>query len=133
MENRENRTPTGQETDISKAQSQQQPQGQAGQQPEKGEKQGQQFGQGEQFETRQQGQQSELGQDKAAGSPDLGQQGDTLAQQRTDIEGASLRSEEEEDEAGTGFVGSKGERDSSSGLVEEQKFDKDGQGAPEGK
>lgn len=132
MENRENRTPTGQETDISKAQSQQQPQGQAGQQPAKGEKQGQQFGQGEQFETSQQGEQAEFGQDKAAGSPDLGQQGDTLAQQRTDVEGASLGSEEEEDEAGTGFVGSKGERDKS-GLIEDEDFKKDGQGAPEGK
>ena len=115
MENRENRTPTGQETDISKSQSQQQPQGQ---QPEKGEKQGQQ---------------AEFGQDKAAGSPDLGQQGDTFAQQRTDVEGASLGSEEEkEDEAGTGFVGSKGERDTS-GLIEDEDFKKDGQGAPEGK
>ena len=128
MENRENRTPTGQETDISKAQSQQQPQGQAGQQPEKGEKQGQQFGQGEQFETRQQGQQPEFGEDKAAGSPDLGQQGDTLAQQRTDIEGASLQSEEE-DEAGTGFVGSKSERDTSGELIK----DEDEDFTPEGK
>ena len=124
MENRENRTPTGQETDISKAKAQQQPAAQAGQQPEKGE-------QSEQFETGQQGQQPEFAQDQPAGSPDLGQQGDTLAQQRTDVEGASLESEEEE-EAGTGFVGSKGERDTS-GLVEDEDFKKDGQGAPEGK
>jgi hypothetical protein len=121
MENRENRSPTDQESDISKAQAQQQPQGQAGQQPKSG----------EQFETGQQGQQPEFGQDKSAASPDLGQQGETATQQRTDVKGASLGSEETE-EPESGFVGSKGERDTS-GLIEDEDFKKDGQGAPEGK
>jgi hypothetical protein len=114
---------TGQEKDISKAQAQQQPAAQAEQPAETGEQRGQ-------FETSQQGQQAEFAQDKPAASPDLGQQGDTLAQQRTDIEGGSLESEDE-DEAGTGFVGSKGERDTSSELVENKDVDEDY--TPEGK
>ena len=86
------------ESDISKAQSQQQPpQSEAGQQPETGE-----------FEA---GQQSE--------TPDEGLQGDTLAQQRTDIEGAASGTPES-GEAESGFVGSKGEKDTSSELVDEQ-------------
>lgn len=86
------------ESDITKAQSQQQPpQAEAGQQPETGE-----------FET---GQQSE--------TPDEGLQGDTLAQQRTDIEGAAGGTPER-GEAESGFVGSKGEKDTSSELVDEQ-------------
>jgi hypothetical protein len=115
---------TGKESDISKAQAQQQPAAQAEQPAETGEQRGQ-------FETNQQGQPAEFAQDKSAGSPDLGQQGDTLAQQRTDIEGASLQSAEEEDEPGTGFVGSKGERDTSSELVEDKDVDEDY--TPEGK
>jgi hypothetical protein len=125
MENRENRNPTGQESDISKSQAQQQPAAQANQQPKKDEKLG------EQFETGQQGQPAEFAQDQSAASPDVGQQGDTVAQQRTDVEGASLGSEESE-EPESGFVGSKGERDTS-GLIEDEDFEKDGQGAPEGK
>jgi hypothetical protein len=90
------------ETDISKAQSAQQPpEAEAGQQPETGE----------------QGQQ-EFAQDQG-GSPDEGLQGDTLAQQRTDIEGAA-RETPESGEAESGFVGSKGEKDTSSELVDEQ-------------
>lgn len=115
---------TGSESDISKAQSQQQPPNQARQQQgETGERQGQ-------FETGQQGQR-ELAQDQED-APDEGLQGDTLTQQRTDIEGASLQSPEE-GEAESGFVGAEGERDTSSELVEDQDFEKDGQGAPEGK
>jgi hypothetical protein len=122
---------TGQENDISKSQAQQQPAAQATQQPEKGEQRGEQLGQAGQFETSQQSQQAEFAQGKSAASPELGQQGDTLAQQRTDVEGASLGSEENE-EPESGFVGSKGERDTS-GLIEDEDFEKDGQGAPEGK
>jgi hypothetical protein len=129
---------TGQESDISKSQAQQQPAAQAGQQAETGQQGGQQFGQSGQFETSQQsgaeqtGDQAATGQAQPGAGPDEALQGDTLAQQRTDIEGGSLGSEDE-DEAGTGFVGSKGEGDTSSELVDEQQFDKDGQGAPEGK
>ena len=46
------------------------------------------------------------------------------------VEGASL---EEEGEEEGGFVGSEGRRDTSSELVEDQDFEKGGQGAPEGK
>jgi hypothetical protein len=115
---------TGQESDISKSQAQQQPAAQAGQQAPTGQQAGQ-------FETSQKDQQAEFAQDKSAASPDVGQQGDTMAQQRTDIEGGSLGSEETE-EPESGFVGSKGERDTS-GLIEDEDFEKDGQGAPEGK
>ena len=101
-------------SDISKAQSQQQPpQTQSGQQPETG----------------QQGRE-ELGQDKA-GSPDEGLKGEALAQQRTDIEGAAGETPER-GEAESGFVGSKGEQDTSSELVDEEDEEKGGQRAPEG-
>jgi hypothetical protein len=97
------------ESDISKAQSQQQPQAEAGQRPETGE--------AGQFETGQEGRQ-EFAQDQG-GSPDEGLQGDTLAQQRTDIEGAA-RETPEGGETESGFVGSKGEQDTSSELVDEE-------------
>jgi len=103
-------------TDISKAQSQQQPPQQAKQQPEPGEQR--------QFETG----------EAEAGQPDQGLQGDTLSQQRTDVEGASLKSEAT-GEAESGFVGAEGQQDTSSELIDEEEKDfvKDGQGAPEGK
>ena len=122
---------TGSESDISKSQSQQQQPNQASQQQSQtGERQGQ-------FETGQQqggaeltGDQAATGQAQGGARPDEGLQGDTLAQQRTDIEGASL---EEEGEEEGGFVGSEGRQDTSSELVEDQDFEKGGQGAPEGK
>ena len=109
------------ESDISKAQSQQQPQGQAGQQREPG-----------QFESGQRDQQ-QFGQQQG-GSPDEGLQSDTLSEQRTDIEGEARQSPERGEE-GSGFVGSKGQRDRSSELIDEEDedFAKGGQGAPEGK
>ena len=116
---------TGTESDISKAQSQQQPPSQASQQrPETGQQAGQ-------FETGQQGHQ-QSGQDRPGAAPDESLQGETLAQQRTDIEGASRQSPEK-GEAESGFVGAEGEQDTSSELVEDQDFEKGGQGAPEGK
>ena len=122
MANEQDKNPsTGTESDISKSQSQQQPQGQAGQQSESRERSGQ-------FETGQQGRE-EFAQDQSA-SPDEGQQGETLAQQRTDVEGAS-RGTPESGEAESGFVGSEGKKDTSSELVEDQEFDKGGQGAPD--
>ena len=122
MANEQDKNPsTGTESDISKSQSQQQPQGQAGQQSETGERSGQ-------FETGQEEPQ-EFAQDES-GSPDEGMQGDTLAQQRTDIEGAS-RGTPESGEAESGFVGSEGKKDTSSELVEDQDFEKGGQGAPD--
>lgn len=130
MENRENEKLTGQETDITKAQSPKQPTAQAGQQPETSEQREQQPSQTGQFETAEQGQQPEVGESQPSGSPDEGLQGETATQQRTDIEGASLQSEEEGDVEG-GFVGSQGERDTSSELVDKQDLDKDGRGAPE--
>jgi hypothetical protein len=119
MANEDRQNPaTGQESDISKAQAQQQPAAQAGQQAETGE---------------QREPQAEFGQDQSSGSPDQGLQGDTLAQQRTDIEGASQQAPET-GEAESGFVGAEGQADTSSELIEdEDDFGKDGQGAPEGK
>jgi hypothetical protein len=126
MENRENRNPTGQDSDISKAQAGQQPAGQGQQQPAG--QAGQQPEMGQQSES-----QTEFGQDQSSGSPDQGLQGDTLAQQRTDIEGGSGQAPETS-EAESGFVGAEGQADTSSELVEdEDDFGKDGQGAPEGK
>jgi hypothetical protein len=119
----ERKQDSGSQPDISKSQSQQQPQQAAQQKPETGERSGQ-------FETGQQGRE-EFAQDQSD-SPDAGQQGDTLAQQRTDIEGTA-RETPERGEAESGFVGSKGEQDTSSELVDEEDedFGKDGQGASE--
>ena len=117
---------TGSESDISKAQSQQQPPSQANQNELTGEQRGQ-------FETGQQsGDQAATGQGQTGAGPDEGLQGDTATQQRTDVEGSSLGSAER-GEPESGFVGSEGKQDSSSELVEDQEFKKDGQGAPEGK
>ena len=116
---------TGTESDISKAQSQQQPPNQASQQP--GET-------GRQDNEELTGDQAATGQAQTGAGPDEGLQGDTLAQQRTDIEGGSLASQAS-GEAGSGFVGAQGQQDSSSELIDEEDedFAKDGQGAPEGK
>ena len=129
MANEQGKNPTtGSETDISKAQSQQQPPQQASQQQgETDQRQGQ-------GETGQQDNEELTGDQAATGSsPDAGLQGDTLTQQRTDVEGASLQSETT-GEAQSGFVGAEGEQDTSSELIEDDEgFEKDGQGAPEGK
>jgi hypothetical protein len=120
----------GTESDISKAQSQQQPPQQASQEPATGQ-------QSRPTETAEEGaelsgDQAATGQAQTGAGPDEGLQGDTLAQQRTDIEGGSLASEAS-GKAKSGFVGAEGEQDSSAELVEDQNFKKDGQGAPEGK
>ena len=99
---------TGTESDISKSQSAQQP-AQAQQDEKKS-------GEPGQFETGQAPEQT----DKAA----EGQQ-DTLAQERTDVEGSSLGSER--GEAASGFVGSEGKTDTSSELVEDEDAEKDDQ------
>ena len=131
MPDQDNQNPTtGSESDISKAQSQQQPPNQASQQQgERGERQGQ-FETGQQAGAEQTGDQAATGQAQGSAASDEGQQGDTLAQQRTDVEGASLEKKGEEE---GGFVGAEGEQDTSSELVEDQDFGKGGQGAPEGK
>ncbi len=120
MANEQDKNPsTGTESDISKAQSQQQPPQQARQQPESGEQQ-----QGE-FET---GGQGATGEAPTGAGPDEGLQGETTTRQHTDIEGAS----ETSGEAESGFVGSKAEKDTSGEFVE--KKDEDEQGfTPEGK
>ena len=134
MANERDQNPTtGSESDISKSQSQQQPPNQASQQQgEAGQREGQ-FETGQQDNAELSGDQAATGQQQS-GSPDAGMQGDTLAQQRTDVEGASL-SGSEGGQTSSGFVGSQGKQDSSSELVEEEDedFALDGQGAPEGK
>lgn len=135
MADERNQNPTtGSESDISKAQSQQQPPNQARQQEGERGQQSDQFETGQQDNAELTGDQAATGQAQPGSGPDEGLQGDTLAQQRTDIEGGSLGSQEG-GEAESGFVGSKGRQDSSSELVneEDEKFSKDGQGAPEGK
>ena len=106
---------TGSESDVSKAQSQQQPPQQASQR---------------QPETSQESEQ-ETGLDPSANSPDEGQQGETLAKQHTDVEGSSL-GKEERGEAESGFVGSEGRQDTSSELVEDEESEGD-EGTAEGK
>ena len=118
MANEQDKNPTtGQESDISKSQATQQPTDQGRQQPATGE----------------QRQQSEFGQDRSEGRTDESLEGETATRQDTDIEGASLSPEK--GEAESGFVGSRGQQDSSSELVddEDEDFAKGGQGAPEGK
>ena len=118
MANEQDNNPTtGTESDVSKAQSQQQPPQQAKQPPETGEQRGE----------------PETGQSEA-GQPDEGLQGETATQQRTDVEGASLTSETK-GEAESGFVGAEGQQDSSSELIKQEDEDlaKGGQRAPEGK
>ena len=120
MANEQDKNPTtGTESDISKAQSQQQPPQQARQQPDSGERQ-----QG-QFET---GGQGATGEEPTGAGPDEGLQGETTTRQRTDIEGASETSGEPE----SGFVGSKGAKDTSGEFVE-KKRDEDQGFTPEGK
>jgi hypothetical protein len=112
MPNDEKRNPTAEEADISKAQAQQQPPQQASQQPETGE----------------QSQPAEFAQGQAADQADEGLQGETATQQRADIEGASQQPKERAEEE-AGFIGTEGERDTSSQLVEEEDEDF----TPEGK
>lgn len=134
MANERDQNPnTGSESDISKSQSQQQPPNQASQQQRETGQQSGQFEDGRQDNAELSGDQAATGQSQS-GSPDAGMQGDTLAQQRSDVEGASL-SGSESGQASGGFVGSKGQQDSSGQLVneEDEEFGKDGQGAPEGK
>lgn len=126
MANQDKENPTtGAQSDISKSQSQQQPPAQANQQPPE---------RGERDFDEQSGDQAATGQaqgGQAPGSaPDEGLQGDTMAQQRTDIEGASQAGGEQ-----GGFVGAEGKQDTSSELIEDEDedFAQDGQGAPEGK
>ena len=102
----------GTESDISKAQAQQQPPQQATQQPEAGD----------------QLSELETGQEAEGDLPDASLEGETLAEQRTDIEGASLGTEK--GEAESGFVGSEGQQDTSSELIEDEEFDEGGESAP---
>jgi hypothetical protein len=121
MENRENQNPsTGAESDISKSQSQQQPATSQDCEPKKSDAE-------------------KSGDEAASSQPDQSNTaqsglGETATEQRSDVEGSSP-GKKPTDEAESGFVGSEGETDTSSELVEEkdQKFRKDGQGAPEGK
>jgi len=121
MDNRENQNPsTGSESDISKSQSQQQPSTSQDRQ--------------QQPDAEQSGDQAATGQAQSDQAADQAGFGETATQQRSDVEGSSI-DEQPTGEAESGFVGSEGKTDTSSELVEEedQKFRKDGQGAPEGK
>lgn len=127
MANEQDKNPTtGQDSDISKSQATQQPTDRQGGQRDADQLSGQ-------ADSDRSGDQASTGQDRSSGQPDEGLQGDTATQQRTDIEGGSQSPEKGETESG--FVGSQGQQDSSSELVDEEDedFAKGGQGAPEGK
>ena len=115
---------TGTETDISKAQSAQQPPAQARQ--DTGEDRGE-------FETRQEagaeltGDQAATGQADTGAAPDEGLQGETTTRQRTDIEGGSLAANET-GQVESGFFGAEGEQDTSAELIEEEDEDADFRG-----
>ncbi|HET9334813.1 MAG TPA: hypothetical protein VFO12_00225 [Sphingomicrobium sp.] len=135
MANEQDKNPTtGSESDISKAQSQQQPPQQSRQDLGESGQQAGQFETGQQAGSERTGDQAATGQAQSGAGPDEALQGETATQQRTDIEGGSLASDAS-GEAQSGFVGAQGQQDSSSELIEEEDedFAKDGQGAPEGK
>ena len=123
MENRENQSPaTPEETDLSKAQNQQQPLGQQGGQDKS------QFGQqGEQG-------QSQFGQSQQQppeGQADYGSAGqsDTVTQQRSDIEGGTATGQTSDIEGSSQFVGSQAGNDTSSELIEgDDDFDSERKG-----
>lgn len=114
-EQHENPT-TDTESDISKAQSQQQPPQQASQ---------------DLGETGKQAGQYETDQGQADKAPDEELIGVSLTEQPTDVEGETPKASNDIE---GGFVGSQANDDTSEELVEEEaNFGKDGQGAPEGK
>ena len=138
MENRDKQNKASdQETDLSKAQNQQQPQsGQQGgqfQQPPEAQSQQQPFGQSQQppeAKSQQQpfgqSQQQSTGQSQQQptnqadyGSAGAGQS-DTTTEQRSDIESGTSTSEATDIEGSSQFVGSKGADDTSSDLIDDE-------------
>src|SRR4051812_5861499 len=107
MPDREKQDPaTAEESDVSKSQSARQPATQAGQQPVAREQPGQ--SEDVQQGAERTGDQAANGQPQTGSAPDEGLQGETLAEQRTDIEGQNQQ--EEGGEEG-GFVGSESDAD----------------------
>jgi hypothetical protein len=135
MEHRDTPNP-GRETDLSKAQNQQQPTGQAQQQQPTDQAQPAPFGQAQQQQPEaSQSQQSEYGQSQQPSSnADVAVgQSDTVTEQRADIEGGTATGQASDVE-GSSFVGSKSASDESGKLVEDDEstdFSRDGQGAAE--
>ncbi len=130
MENRDNQhpsggqnSPTSQETDLSKAQSPQQPrsdQQSEGLQSQPGKSSGQSQ------------------QQQPSGQADYGSAGqsDSATQQRRDIEGGTATGQANDVEGNSSFVGSAGTSDTSSELIDEDKDEssdcaRDGQGSTE--
>jgi hypothetical protein len=117
MENREPPTPPKEDdTDITKAQTPQQPAS---------------FGEPRKTPPPTDEVQSQLDEDQAESTGQAGF-GETATDQRNDVEGSSL---DQPEESQAGFVGSNSTTDSSSELIEDEDehFRKDGQGVPEGK
>jgi len=137
MENRDDKNQsTSQQSDLSKAQNQQQPQGQQNQQQPQGQSQ-QQQPQGQQNQQQPQGQSQ---QQQPQGQADYGSAGqsagqsDSTTQQRTDIEGGTSTGQASDIEGSSQFVGSKSASDTSGEFIEDDDssdFAKDGQGAAE--
>ena len=120
MENRENQSPaSGQETDLTKAQNQQQPSGEQGQQTGQS-----QFGQSQSDPST--GEQGQSGlnpsQQAPSGQADYGSAGqsDTVTQQRRDIEGGTATGQASGSQGSSQFVGSQSQTDTSSELIEEE-------------
>ena len=109
MENRDKQNKASdQETDLSKAQNQQQPQS------------SQQSQQGGQSQQRPEGQSQQQPTNQADyGSAGAGQS-DTATEQRGDIEGGTSTSEATDIEGSSQFVGSKGADDTSSDLIDDE-------------
>ena len=109
MENRDKQNKASdQETDLSKAQNQQQPQS-SQQSQQGGQSQQQPEGQSQQQPTNQ----------ADYGSAGAGQS-DTATEQRGDIEGGTSTSEATDIEGSSQFVGSKGADDTSSDLIDDE-------------
>ena len=125
--------PAAQDTDLSKAQNQQQPAGQQNQAELGQSQQPPQSGQQTQSEFGQ-SQEQPSGQADYGSAGDLVGQSDTTTQQRSDIEGGTSTGQATDVEGSSTFVGAKGATDTSSELIEDDESSdsaNDGQGAPE--
>ena len=131
MEDRNNESPkTGANANIEQSQAgQQPPTAQQPQQPETSQQQGQ-SGQAQQPpETSQQGQPGE----QSGEQPGHLGQSEAMTEQKNDIEGSGgSPAAGQTPSQPSGFVGSEGSSDTSSELVEDDDFAKNGQGTPEG-
>ena len=110
MDHDKKNPPTDQQTDLSKAQNQQQPAGQQNQS---------EFAQSQQPPEGQTQQQPPEGQADYGNAGDPASESDTTTQQRSDIEGGTSTGQATDIEGSSQFVGSQAASDTSSELIEE--------------